>query len=138
MIIYKPTRVLNQHIQVLGEELSGELKIQMYGADMSVLLQSDREYELSKYMHPPQVEDMTDFVQSPMPGTLISFSVKEGDSVLVGQELCIVEAMKMQNVVRSPREGVIAKLQVAEGASLRTDDVIMVFEEEEAPASEAA
>ena len=119
------------HVQVLGEELSGELKIQMYGADMPCLVQSEREYELSKYMHPPLVEDMTDFVQSPMPGTLISFSVKEGDTVLAGQELCIVEAMKMQNVVRSPREGIIAKLQVAEGASLKTDEVIMVFEEEE-------
>ena len=44
----------------------------------------------------------------------------------------------MQNVVKSPREGVIAKLQVAEGASLKTDDVIMVFEEEGASPEEAA
>eukprot|EP00339_Tiarina_fusa_P012865 CAMPEP_0117003228 /NCGR_PEP_ID=MMETSP0472-20121206/4616_1 /TAXON_ID=693140 ORGANISM="Tiarina fusus, Strain LIS" /NCGR_SAMPLE_ID=MMETSP0472 /ASSEMBLY_ACC=CAM_ASM_000603 /LENGTH=735 /DNA_ID=CAMNT_0004703803 /DNA_START=155 /DNA_END=2362 /DNA_ORIENTATION=- len=118
-------------IQVLSEELSGELKMQMYGADVQCLIQSETEFELSKHMHPPLVEDMTDFVQSPMPGTLISFSVKEGDKVLVGQELCIVEAMKMQNVVRSPREGVITELSVAEGASLKTDQVIMVFGEEE-------
>jgi propionyl-CoA carboxylase alpha chain len=115
--------------QVLNEDLTGELKIQMYGADMPCLLQSAKEFELSKYMHLPHVEDMSDFVQSPMPGTLISFSVKEGDRVLVGQELCIVEAMKMQNVVRSSRDGLITKLKVAQGASLKTDEVIMEFGE---------
>ena len=68
----------------------------MYGADKQCLVQSPREYELSKHMLPPKVVDTSDFVLSPMPGTLISFSVKEGDQVEVGQELCIVEAMKMQ------------------------------------------
>ena len=110
--------------------MSGEMKIQMYGADMPCLLQSPREYELSKYMHPPKVVDTSDFVLSPMPGTLISFSVKEGDHVELGQELCIVEAMKMQNIVRSPREGYIGKFNVAEGATLVTDEIIMDFEEE--------
>ena len=79
---------------MLKEELSGELKIQMYGADMPCLIQSEREYELSKHMLPPQVEDMADYVQSPMPGILIGFSVKEGDTVLVGQELCVLRPRK--------------------------------------------
>ena len=48
----------------------------------------------------------------------------------LGQELCIVEAMKMQNIVRSPREGYIGKFNVAEGATLVTDEIIMDFEEE--------
>ena len=117
-------------IQVIKEQPSGEIKIQMYGADMECLVQSPREYELSQYMHEPVVEDTSDLVMSPMPGTLISFSVQEGDHVELGQELCIVEAMKMQNIVRAPREGIIAKFNVKEGAAMVTDQVIMQYGED--------
>ncbi len=111
--------------------MSGELKIQMYGADMQCLVQSPREYELSAYMHPPEIEDTSDFVMSPMPGTLINFSVQEGDHVEIGQELCVLEAMKMQNIVRAPREGFISKINVKQGAALTTDQVIMEYATEE-------
>jgi len=114
----------------LKEEQSGTLKVQMHGAEYTqCLVQSPREYELSKYMRPPIIEDTSDLVMSPMPGTLISFAgVQEGDHVVTGQELCVVEAMKMQNIIRSPREGIIAKLNVETGAALVTDQVIMEFE----------
>lgn len=111
--------------------MSGEMKVQMYGADIPCLIQDENEYEMSKHMHPPKAVDTSDLVLSPMPGTLISFSVSEGDTVEAGQELCIVEAMKMQNVVRSPRTGVIGKFKVGEGASLVTDELLMEFGEEE-------
>jgi propionyl-CoA carboxylase alpha chain len=115
----------------MNEEQSGEMKIQMYGADMPCLIQGPTEYELSKHMHPPKIVDTGDFVLSPMPGTLINFSIKEGDRVEIGQELCIVEAMKMQNQVRSPRCGVIGKFNVGVGATLVTDAIIMEFGEDE-------
>ncbi|OEU11692.1 Biotin_carb_C-domain-containing protein, partial [Fragilariopsis cylindrus CCMP1102] len=125
----------NRTIQVLKAEHSGELKIQMYGADMQCIVQSPREYELSKHMRPPVIEDTSDLVMSPMPGTLINFSIQVGDHVEAGQELCVVEAMKMQNIIRSPRKGNIVKLYVEKGAALVTDEVIMEFgnntEEEE-------
>ncbi|KAG7354680.1 carboxylase propionyl-CoA carboxylase [Nitzschia inconspicua] len=117
----------NRAIQVIKEQVSGELKVQMYGADMECLVQSPREYELSAFMHPPVIEDTSNVVMSPMPGTLISFAVQEGDHVEVGQELCIVEAMKMQNIVRAPREGYIGKLNVKQGAALVTDQVLVEF-----------
>ena len=81
-------------------------------------------------MHVPKVVDTSDVVMSPMPGTLISLAVEEGDHVEVGQELCIVEAMKMQNIVRAPRSGVIGKIMITAGASLQADDVIVEFAEE--------
>lgn len=117
-------------IQVIKEKVSGELKVQMYGADMECLVQNPREYELSSYMQPPKVVDTSDFVMSPMPGTLISFSVEEGDHVEMGQELCVVEAMKMQNQVRAPREGRIGKINVKAGAALVTDQVIIEYDTE--------
>lgn len=99
----------------------------MYGADMVCLVQSPREYEFSKHMHEPKIVDTSDFVMSPMPGTLISFAVAEGDHVEIGQELCIVEAMKMQNIVRAPRAGVIGKINVAVGSSMQPDDIIVEY-----------
>ncbi|CAJ1930805.1 unnamed protein product [Cylindrotheca closterium] len=138
-IKYDPTRFTAsvsmdremRSIQVMNEDSEGEMKVQMYGADMPCLIQSEREYQLSQYMHVPKMVDTSDMVMSPMPGTLISFSVSEGDHVEIGQELCIVEAMKMQNIVRSPRTGTIGKLSVPEGASLVTDQIIIEFGVEE-------
>jgi len=124
-------------IQVLTENLAGDLKVQMYGANMVCLVQSPREYELSKYMHEPTLVDTSDFVISPMPGTLISCAISEGTYVEVGQELCIVEAMKMQNIVRAPRAGVIGKINIAPGSSMQADDIIMEYAEE-VPDEEAA
>lgn len=112
--------------------------MQMYGATSTCLVQSPREYELSKYMHEPKVVDTSAFVMSPMPGSLIGFAVEEGDHVEVGQELCIVEAMKMQNIVRAPRAGVISKINIAAGASLQADDIIMEYADEESDNQEAA
>ena len=103
------------------------MAMQMYGANMPCLIQSPREYELSKHMLPVKAVDTSNFVLSPMPGTLISFSIREGDRVEIGQELCIVEAMKMQNQVRSPRAGVIGKFNTETGATLVTDAIIMEF-----------
>lgn len=107
--------------------MTGEVHVQMYGANMPVLVQSLREFELSKYMKEPPKQDTSDLVPSPMPGTVISYAVEEGDSVEIGQELCIVEAMKMQNILKAPREGEIGKINVKAGASVARDEIIMEF-----------
>ncbi|VEU38643.1 unnamed protein product [Pseudo-nitzschia multistriata] len=128
-------------VQVLGEQPSGELRVQMLGARYEgCLVQSPREYELSRHVLPPVANDTSNTVLSPMPGTLIGFSggVEEGSFVEEGQELCIVEAMKMQNVVRAPRAGIIARLRVDEGAALVTDQVLMEYEAEEGDEPTAA
>jgi propionyl-CoA carboxylase alpha chain len=110
---------------VISEESTGEVNVQMYGANMPVLVETEREFELSKKMHEPPKKDTTDVVLSPMPGTVMSYAVKEGDSVEDGQELCIVEAMKMQNIIRSHRQGVIQSLLVKKGSSVAADQVIV-------------
>ena len=117
--------------------MTGEMKVQMYGADMPCVIQDENEYEMSKHMHVPQEVDTSDLVMSPMPGSLISFSIQEGDTVEVGQELCIVEAMKMQNIIRAPKSGVITKFNVGQGSTLVTDQVIMEFEQESGEAEAA-
>mmetsp|Transcript_10111 Transcript_10111/g.14832 ORF Transcript_10111/g.14832 Transcript_10111/m.14832 type:complete len:715 (+) Transcript_10111:170-2314(+) len=114
-------------IQMLAEGYCDEIFIEVSGAEMSVILQTPREFELSKYMQPPKEVDQTDLVLSPMPGTLISYAVEEGEEVQIGQELCVVEAMKMQNIIRSPKAGTIASVHVPVGSSLMADAVILKF-----------
>lgn len=121
----------SRSIQVLKELTTGELQVQMYGAQLEVLLQTPREYELSAHMHPPLDVDTTDIVMSPMPGTLVSYAVSEGDIVQIGQELCVVEAMKMQNIIRAPRSGTIGVLKVKSGSSLKADEIILEYVTEE-------
>jgi propionyl-CoA carboxylase alpha chain len=127
LIAYVTLNGETRTIQMIEELSTGELCIEMKGADMDILLQSPREYELSVHMHAPVEVDTSDQILSPMPGTLISFAVKEGDSVEIGQELCVVEAMKMQNIIRSERTGIISKLYVPVGGALKNDQMIMDF-----------
>ena len=115
-------------LQVHGEDEIGALKLTMYGADADVLVMSPAEYQLTCHMMEPVPLDLGDFVLSPMPGTLVSFAVKEGDVVEMGQELCVVEAMKMQNIIRSHKAGaIVEKLHGTVGASLCADEILLEF-----------
>eukprot|EP00898_Chlorokybus_atmophyticus_P001565 jgi/Chlat1/2409/Chrsp17S02825 len=97
------------------------------GAEKTVLVQTPMQAELSKYMKPLVRADESKVVRSPMPGRLVSISVAPGDKVEVGEELAVVEAMKMRNVLRAEREGTIASVAVKEDAVLSADDVIVTF-----------
>ena len=57
-----------------------------------------------------------------MPGLVISIDVQSGQEVKAGEGVAIVEAMKMQNIIRAERDGVIAKVNVAPGASVAADE----------------
>jgi len=64
-------------------------------------------------------------VKSPMPGTLVSYKVAAGQQVKAGQVLLILEAMKMENEIVAPRDGVVAALRSAPGSSVNTGDVLV-------------
>jgi propionyl-CoA carboxylase alpha chain len=63
-----------------------------------------------------------------MPGLLVSLSVDVGQEVKAGEELAVLEAMKMENTLRAERNGVVAKINFEAGASLEVGDTIMEFE----------
>jgi biotin carboxyl carrier protein len=68
-------------------------------------------------------------VKAPIPGVIISIIVGEGDKVTYGQELCVLEAMKMKNAIRAGRAGTIAKVLVKEGESVQHSQVLMEYED---------
>ena len=67
-------------------------------------------------------------VMAPMPGKVAKLLIAEGDEVEVGQGLVIIEAMKMQNEMKSQRAGTVAAVKVAEGGSVASGDVLVVVE----------
>ncbi len=115
-------------IQIQNEDNTGLFNVQYIGANLDCLVMSIDEYKLSRHMKEPTALDTSNLLLSPMPGTLVSYAVEDGDEVLVGQEICVVEAMKMQNVLRSARSGVIKKCHAEVGASLMTDEMIVEFD----------
>ena len=72
--------------------------------------------------------DMSNFLLSPMPGLLVSVAVKEGDKIEAGQELAIVEAMKMENVMKAESDAIVAKIHATPGTTLGVDQPIIEFE----------
>jgi propionyl-CoA carboxylase alpha chain len=72
--------------------------------------------------------DLSRFLICPMPGMLVKLHVAAGETVQPGQPLATVEAMKMENILRAEKEGVIAKINAAEGESLAVDAVILELE----------
>jgi len=67
-------------------------------------------------------------VIAPMPGNIMDIRVEVGDHVSYKQELCSLEAMKMKNSIRSPRDGVIAAVKVREGQTVGYGEVLFTFE----------
>ena len=75
-----------------------------------------------------EAADMSRFLLSPMPGLLTSVAVAVDEPVKAGQELAVIEAMKMENVMRAERDGVVAAIHAAAGDSLAVDQAILEFE----------
>ena len=98
------------------------------GYKIRVYVRRPRAAELAKFMVERLPEDVSKLVLCPMPGLLVGLAVAIGDSVLMGQELCTVEAMKMENVLKAEKNSVVKVINKNIGDYLGVDDVIMEFE----------
>ena len=103
-------------------------RMRLRGADLRVHVRTPRQHALSGLMLEKSPPDTSRFLLCPMPGLVVSITVAVGDEVQEGQALATVEAMKMENILRAERPGVVKAIRATAGASLRVDDVIMEFE----------
>ncbi len=85
--------------------------------------------EFNRLMPEKVPPDMSKFLLSPMPGLLVKLSVEVGESVKAGQELAVVEAMKMENVLTATQDGTVLSIQAEVQGSLSLDQVILEFEQ---------
>ena len=90
------------------------------------------------YMLASQVKDTSNMIESPMPGILLSLSVAAGDEVEAGQEVAVIEAMKMQNLLRAPRAGTVLAVHATVGKSLKVEELIATLAPKEEEATVAA
>ena len=67
-------------------------------------------------------------ISAPMPGDIVEIKVKEGEEVKIGQELCVLEAMKMRNMIRAPQAGTVSLIEVSVGDSVKYGAPLMWVE----------
>lgn len=92
------------------------------------MLYDERQYKYKKHMAPPAKVDHSKSILSPMPGAVVSIDVEVGQTVVDGQDLCVIEAMKMQNILKSERDGKIKSIKVKAGDSVAVDELLIEFE----------
>lgn len=83
---------------------------------------------LMHYMPASAATDMSKYLVSPMPGLLMKILVEKGQKVTAGQDLAIIEAMKMENTLTASVDGIVASVAASVGDSLAVDEIIMEFE----------
>ena len=103
-------------------------RLRTRGADLAVKVRSPRQAELAALMPEKVAPDTSKLLLCPMPGLIVKVNVEVGQEVQEGQALCTVEAMKMENILRAEKKGIVSKINAAAGDSLAVDDVIMEFE----------
>ena len=99
-----------------------------WGTQVDVMVLSARSADLLARMPEKEPPDTSKFLLSPMPGLLAKIVVAAGEVVKTGQDLAVVEAMKMENVLRAEREAIVAKVLVGVGETLAVDQPILEFE----------
>ncbi len=98
------------------------------GSQVELMVMTPRAAELNAYMPVKVPPDMSKFVLSPMPGLLVSLAVQVGQDVKAGEEIAVVEAMKMENTLRAARDGKVMALHAKPGDTLAVDQPIAEFE----------
>jgi propionyl-CoA carboxylase alpha chain len=117
----------NQRICVDIEKHDLRYRLRHQGQILNTLVLSQRAAILYAHMLQHDDHESDGIVISPMPGLLVNLAVAAGSRVEAGDELAVIEAMKMENIVRADRDGVIAKVLVNAGDSVSADQVIFEF-----------
>ncbi len=92
-----------------------------------VLVLTPRSAELHRKLPPKQAADTSKLILSPMPGLVVTLDVVLGQAVQAGQAVAVVEAMKMQNIIRAERDGVVKTIGAKPGDSVAADEVLVEF-----------
>jgi propionyl-CoA carboxylase alpha chain len=120
--------------QIGGRQISVQVRPALNGFDLShagvrakAYVYTAREAELAALMPAKKAANSSKALRCPMPGLVVSVSVAEGQAVKAGEPLAVIEAMKMQNVLRAERDAVVKTLKAKPGDSLAVDAIIMEF-----------
>jgi propionyl-CoA carboxylase alpha chain len=114
-------------IAVQARPILNGYRLSHAGVEVDARVYTRREAQLAALMVERKGEDGSRFLLCPMPGLIKAIAVRVGQEVKVGEQLCIVEAMKMENVLNAERDARVKAILAKEGDSLAVDAVIMEF-----------
>lgn len=118
----------DENYNIKANKQADGFRIRTRGVDLDVKVLSPRTAELMDLMPEKKEADTSKLLLCPMPGLVNAINVSVGDNVEAGQALAIIEAMKMENVLKAEKAGIIKSIPVSEGESLAVDTIIMEFE----------
>jgi propionyl-CoA carboxylase alpha chain len=118
----------DEEVFVQVERIDQTYRLFHGGSQANVMIVTPRVAELMHYMPVKPPPDMSKYLLSPMPGLLVSLSVKKGDVVSEGKELAVIEAMKMENALHAERDGIVANINFKVGDTLAVGDKILELE----------
>ncbi len=120
-------QVNDESVCIQVERRNMHYRLFHWGSQVDIMVLTARAAELLACMPVKQPPDTSQFVLSPMPGMLKQLLVDKGQEVRIGQDLVVVEAMKMENVLRAERDGKVAEILAAVGDTLAVDQPIIKF-----------
>lgn len=112
-----------QYNSVKNDGLSFSFSYKGNNVELAIL--DDKQYKYLQHMPEPAKLDHAKSIISPMPGAIVQVLVQPGDAVVAGQQLLIIEAMKMQNVIKAERDGVVEEVNVKAGDSVAVDELMI-------------
>nr|XP_048278162.1 propionyl-CoA carboxylase alpha chain, mitochondrial isoform X2 [Myodes glareolus] len=119
---------MQRTVQCLSREAGGSMSIQFLGTVYNVHILTKLAAELNKFMLEKVTEDTSSILRSPMPGVVVAVSVKPGDTVAEGQEICVIEAMKMQNSMTAGKMGKVKSVHCKAGDTVGEGDLLVELE----------
>lgn len=120
--------ILSKTVQFVDVKDGNKFNFYYRGSNVQLQVYDEAQFALKGYMPVIKMRDMSKIMISPMPGGVVSVSIKPGDHVVDGQELLVIEAMKMQNVIRAEKEAKVKSVKVKKGQSVAVDELLVEFE----------
>ena len=114
-----------QFVDVLN---SNKYRFYYRGSNVEVEVFDEAQFAIKKFMPIPKKMDTSKIIISPMPGAVVSVNVAAGQTVVDGQEILVIEAMKMQNIIRAEKEAKIKSVKVKKGQSVAVDEILVEYE----------
>uniref|UniRef100_A0A673G8F8 Propionyl-CoA carboxylase alpha chain, mitochondrial n=1 Tax=Sinocyclocheilus rhinocerous TaxID=307959 RepID=A0A673G8F8_9TELE len=118
----------HRNLQCLLRTAAGEITLQYLGTSFKLRVLSKLAAYLRKHMPEKIPEDTSSILRSPMPGSVVAVSVKPGDNVAEGQEICVIEAMKMQNSMTAAKTAKVKSVHCKAGDTVGEGDLLVELE----------
>jgi propionyl-CoA carboxylase alpha chain len=104
-----------------------EYRIKHAGFDIHATVRETHIYQLSKLIPKKSKNNLSKLLLSPMPGQVVKVCVQENQKVNSGDDLIILDAMKMENILKADKDAVVKKINIQEGNTVSVDQELIVF-----------